>query len=378
MSAWDEYPEDYRAWEVQAILKAARAGECISVVGLSGSGKSNLLGFVAQRFRTGPGLRFVLVDCNRLEEPAVDAFLRLVWRTLEGGQASVSYERGSADKALAALETAVEHILAESGQKLCLLLDRFDVLTGTAAFPMIASNLRALRDAFKYQLCYVTATRHALDAHTELAELFFRRTLWLGPLSSDDARWSARRDLQRLGVQGWNETTLERLVELTWGYPSLLRAGCEALADGFEPLTLERLSEHSAVQQRVAEFWADGPRLDELQQAKLTGQPLLGDGLQSAHQANTVDSMRGAAFDRTVLTAKENLLLGHLMAHTGQVCEKDDLIRAIWPEDVIFEQGIRDESLAQLVRRLRVKVETNPAEPKYIHTVPGRGYMFRG
>jgi DNA-binding response OmpR family regulator len=52
-------------------------------------------------------------------------------------------------------------------------------------------------------------------------------------------------------------------------------------------------------------------------------------------------------------------------------------VHAVWPEDVIYEQGVRDESLAQLVRRLRVKIELDPNEPHFIHTIPGRGYMFR-
>jgi DNA-binding response OmpR family regulator len=52
------------------------------------------------------------------------------------------------------------------------------------------------------------------------------------------------------------------------------------------------------------------------------------------------------------------------------------LIRAVWPEDRIFERGIRDDSLAQLVRRLREKIEPLPSTPRHIHSVPGRGYRF--
>ena len=59
------------------------------------------------------------------------------------------------------------------------------------------------------------------------------------------------------------------------------------------------------------------------------------------------------------------------------MCEKDDLIRAVWPEDALYERGIRDDSLAQVVRRLREKIEADPSAPQYIQTVPGRGYRFR-
>jgi DNA-binding response OmpR family regulator len=93
-------------------------------------------------------------------------------------------------------------------------------------------------------------------------------------------------------------------------------------------------------------------------------------------QINLLMRARGPRFDTTQLTAKENLLLGYLSARPAQVCSKDDLVRAVWPEDRVYERGVRDDSLAQLVRRLREKIEPDPATPRYVHTVAGRGYRF--
>jgi two-component system response regulator SaeR len=70
------------------------------------------------------------------------------------------------------------------------------------------------------------------------------------------------------------------------------------------------------------------------------------------------------------------LLLEYFRVHPNQVCEKDELIRGVWPEDKIYERGIRDDSLAQLIRRLREKIEPDPSNPQRIHTVPGRGYRY--
>ena len=213
-----------------------------------------------------------------------------------------------------------------------------------------------------------------MDARNELAELFFGHSTWLGPLSKSDALWSAKRDALRFRKKdlAWSEETLERLVSLSWGYPSLLRAVCEAYADGAE-LTVEALRIHPAVQRRAAEFWADVPTSSALAHSHLQDHPFLVRP-QAIHESLPEF---GPSFDSSLLTAKENLLLEYLRAHPDQVCEKDDLVRAIWPEDVIFAQGVRDESLAQLVRRLRVKIEPDPAEPRYIQTIPGRGYRLR-
>jgi len=76
-------------------------------------------------------------------------------------------------------------------------------------------------------------------------------------------------------------------------------------------------------------------------------------------------------------TAKEKLLFDYLQSHPDEVCEKDAIIQSVWPEDQIFEQGVRDDSLAQLVRRLRKKIEPDPSNPTVIRTVPGRGYLFK-
>lgn len=52
-------------------------------------------------------------------------------------------------------------------------------------------------------------------------------------------------------------------------------------------------------------------------------------------------------------------------------------IDAVWPAEV-HAGGLRDDSLAQLVRRLRLKIEPDPSNPTRILTLPGRGYHFTG
>jgi DNA-binding response OmpR family regulator len=71
------------------------------------------------------------------------------------------------------------------------------------------------------------------------------------------------------------------------------------------------------------------------------------------------------------LTALEGRLLDCLMVNAGQVLTMDALIDHVWGPG----GGDRD-MLRQLVRRLRTKVEPDPAQPTYIKVVPGLGYGF--
>ena len=367
MSAWDVYPDNYREREINQLLAFTKAGESAAVIGLSGSGKSNLFGFMAQRAAgIYPEIKFVLIDCNRLMAASKEAFLLMARQTIAPEQDD-SY--ANSKDVLAALDRSLAALLNEHAG-VCLMLDRFDALYPVEDFSGLTGNLRALRDRYKYQLTYIVGARRPLDAQTELSELFFGRTLWLGPLSTSDARWSCKRDGQRLAGLGktvWDDRAMEKLVELSWGYPALLRAVCEAYANGAQ-LELSDMLDQPAVTRRVAEFWADEPTAKMIRLSGLTGQPLL----QASLPAGALKSV-----DLAELTAKEHQLLEYLRNHRDQVCTKDELIQAVWPEDVIFEQGVRDESLAQLVRRLRVKVEQNPTEPRFIQTVAGRGYIFR-
>lgn len=349
MSAWDAYPPDYRSAEVSAICSAVQAGECVFVVGLSGAGKSNLLGFLTNRMDHGSPA-FLLVDGNRAQPRTMEGLFQLLCRLLDGR------EETGAD-----LELLVGRRLSQAAGGLCLLFDRYDALP-EAERAAASGPLRALRDAYKYQLSYVIAARRPPDPADELAELFYANTIWLGPLAHADARWSAAQYARRRGLT-WDDALIDRLIELSWGYPSLLRACCEAVAQmpagtALEELEIDLLRAHPAVQRRVQEFWADAPDAADVRRSGLKDQPLL----SAAGPPVSAES--------PILTASEHRLLAYLQARPGEVCAKDDLIRAVWPEDRLID-GLRDDSLAQLIRRLRQKIG-----PQRIETLPGRGYRY--
>ena len=72
------------------------------------------------------------------------------------------------------------------------------------------------------------------------------------------------------------------------------------------------------------------------------------------------------------LTAKEFDLLAFLARHPRQVFSRQQLMNAVWGYEAAFETG----TVTVHVRRLREKLEHDPARPNWIETVWGVGYRL--
>lgn len=94
------------------------------------------------------------------------------------------------------------------------------------------------------------------------------------------------------------------------------------------------------------------------------------------HGDLTVDLDEMKVFNRNrpvELTYREFTLLVQLMRRPGHVFNRQQLLNEVWGYDYIGDERTVDVT----VRRLREKLELNPAEPEYIHTKRGAGYYFR-
>ena len=72
------------------------------------------------------------------------------------------------------------------------------------------------------------------------------------------------------------------------------------------------------------------------------------------------------------LTAKEFDLLELMALNPNKVYSRDHLLNAVWGYD--YPGDVRTVDVH--IRRLREKIESNPSEPKYVHTKWGVGYYF--
>src|SRR5688572_30683516 len=71
------------------------------------------------------------------------------------------------------------------------------------------------------------------------------------------------------------------------------------------------------------------------------------------------------------LTPKAFDTLLVLVQHASQVVEKEQLLREVWP-DIFVEEG----SLSHNIHGLRKVFGDDSSAPRYIETIPKRGYRF--
>ncbi len=76
--------------------------------------------------------------------------------------------------------------------------------------------------------------------------------------------------------------------------------------------------------------------------------------------------------DRIRLTQVEYAILKLFMTNPGRALSRDDILAAVWGRDYDGELKIVDVN----IRRLRIKIEDDTANPTYITTVWGFGYKW--
>ena len=92
----------------------------------------------------------------------------------------------------------------------------------------------------------------------------------------------------------------------------------------------------------------------------------------------TVDTDKGTVTkhgQEIFLSALEYRLLLIFLNHRGQILSRNRLLEEIWDSAGDF---VSDNTLTVYIKRLRDKIEADPAQPEIIKTVRGLGYRMEG
>jgi len=444
------------------LLRLIGAGESCSIVAVSGVGKSNLLRQLMdpaiREYLVGysmPEYRTIMLDGNALPltleqgvaerakvvgEQVVDGH---VWQSIEHAfydavLGQVASQHGVSDsiqqqirRHAACLSLYAPHELFESvvvpamqlffsepELHLAIIIDHFDEPFKLWPSRLLVS-LRALRDRFKYRLCWVVATRKELTVlrehlaeYEEFHELVAPNVLWLKPFEPGDAAIALNELIER---RGWDipEDIKHRLIEITGGHFGLLRSSAIVWAEGRvnkkgNEVSIGDLLSHPNIKRECQKIWEsvtqaelnalaalalrpttniDPQLLDRL---LLKGLALLDNGrirlfcqlfrdfTRTLSPPFTVDEATHSVTIEGVLYQLTNLefrLFRFMMGRSAHTCTRDEIIENVYGEK--FQGDIDNSRVDALVERLRRKIELDPSDPHLIVTVRGLGYTLR-
>ena len=249
---WFQFPATYRETEARMLARWIGAGESSSVIGITGVGRTTFLEFLSYRLDAlqqylAPHLRQVIlipVDLNNLPDDQLSTFYRILLRSFNeqndrfkpSMQQTIHelYRKVEATQDPFLSQSALRELLTlfhDQEIRIVLVMNRFDSFCETAT-PQMTATLRGLRDSFKGTLSYIMGmTREIMylsegESIKPLQGILDTHICWVGPLAEADARHMIQRQTQYLN-EPIPEAAMTHLLQLSGGYPSLLRVLCD-------------------------------------------------------------------------------------------------------------------------------------------------------
>jgi hypothetical protein len=308
---------------------------------------------------------------------------------------------------------------------LVLILDEFDDLFRNLP-PWPFRQLRALYDALQAKLLYITGTSYLLEELRggtdtyEFRELFHLHTNILRPLTAEDSKRFVSYLSEKQGVAISDENS-SWLIDMSGGHPGLLARVFSLQSAGKDELTgplpvaeadlnLERpiqkecwrlwseLEYEQAGLRTLVEQGAEALSPEQRQALELKGMVAPGDGdgvvifspifgafVEQELSAQSQAVVKGLRCDFNTgqiwvddhevtlqLSEPQRKLVTFLYQKAGTVCSYDDIAVGVWG----IGEGVSPGAIYELVKRVRQKVEPDWKNPRYIVTVPGKGYRL--
>jgi hypothetical protein len=271
----------------------------------------------------------------------------------------------------------------------------------------------------------VTATSRHLDrlrgdAETyEFRELFHGHTRLLRPLSLEDLRQVVAEHAAERGMPV-EADLVELAARLSGGHPGLLGHVCRRVADGESvrpwPLGAAAWLEDPAIESECWRLWAEleelereallvlvadgesalaaGPRaslaakglvLEQAGERLRVFSPLFQAYVQGLCPGHEESPPTGVRCDLTTgqiwvdgrertgeLSQRQRALLRCLYQRGSGVCTFDEIRDAVWQTPV----GVTPGMIYELVKRVRIKIEADWKQPRYLISVSGEGYRL--
>ncbi len=420
------YPENTRFEELEKILSFVKKGASCQLIGLPGTGKSNLLGLLSYNRivrlkhlgENQKWFHFVYMDFSEVKKRnaadvikfmIVSLSYSLSERNLKESEKIrffLSEVKNLEDELILfqALKKSIDYLSIERELTVVFLFDRFDQYTPNISEEFF-SNLKILRNRAKYRFACVFSLNRELpelvDPYvlSEFYEFVAENTVYLKLLDEPGLVFRLSY-LEKIAGKKLGSGLQEKILKETAGHGKLTRLSWEAiLSESKRVADLSAfLISKKSIRGALFEIWNSlmpeeqkdltrSARNEFLEKIGLTKDGKITISLLERFMKELPEQPQAKiSFDsgkNEIVKGSENLteklspsefrLLRFLLTNRGRICEKDEIIQNVW-RDTKTITGVTDQALDQIIYRLRKKIEDDPENPRFIQTIKGRGY----
>ncbi|MBI4037505.1 winged helix-turn-helix domain-containing protein [Candidatus Curtissbacteria bacterium] len=411
-------PIDHRKDEIGKVLDFVTTGKFCQLVCLPGAGKATVLRLLAHNrplLKSHLGekegsARFAYINMLGLSDYSEAGIAKLLIVALD----KTPHKTGDPLMLKKQLTEAVNQLSLKNINTV-LLFDHFDEYQNRLSRSFF-QTLKDLKSSAKYKFSVVFATRRDLkdlidpEILKDYYDFFIDNTIYL-KVQDKSALESLFTQIETVFNKKLVKDVREKIISLTGGHVKLTKVLAEIYLRGNDQFESETLLLNPIVQAALFEIWlaqtaheqqaliditqsskdVDASVLDSFKKFNLLDGdnkitvPLFAQfikkrGPELSHQKitfnpDTKEITKGTTIISDLLSPQEYRLLRFLIGNRGRIVERDEIIKAVWPEAKSAE-GISDEAIDQMIFRLRKKIEDEPNNPGHILTVKGLGIRF--
>ncbi len=418
------YPPRFRKQDVKKLSQQINKRRNVVLIGMKRVGISNFLRFflyhpgISETYLNSDKHIFVPVDLNDLVEREIYPFWVLTFKRISDSIEKSGLPNEVKNQIEAYFLDSIQSqdlfltidnlrkslvFLTEKGYLPTLFLIRFDRMKG-ALTPELFSNFQGLIDATHQKLSYVFTSDHSLDqlepaVFNKQAVSVFSDKLFIKPAEKSDSKIIFDSSIKQYNLKLKSDLS-KQLLKFVDGHTQYLLFALISISENPSEIKPVELFDFLKNDERIAlqseELWETlSQREQEILIKVLEKQELSSDEIKDAsYLINTgfFDLENYEIFnsiftyfvkikneemkkDRsaTELSKKEHLLLSFLETKKNDVCEREEIIDAVWPEAESL--GVTDWAIDRLIARVRTKLleYNNNYE---IVTVKTRGYKL--
>jgi len=418
------YPISFRQKDAAALGSQLKNRSSVVLIGMKRVGISNFLRFflnhkeIAKTYiADGNSHLFIAVDLNDMVEREIFPFwiltLKRILDSVENSSLKAQTKKYIERLFLDSMQSKDTFLTIESVKKSLTKITeenilptvffiRFDRLKEIVT-PELFANLQGLKDAADQKVSYVfTSFRGLTDiapsVFTKSSISLFAQNMYIKPAEAKDAKiiFETYMDKYRLSLSDSLEKSLFEIID---GYIQYLQLALISFKEsGVKLKNKEEIFDFLATDERITlqseELWESLNNSEQNVLLKLEKKqnisseerksasylwdsgfvaekniifsPLFGYYLQEKQLTNK----NTANID---LSKKENLLFSYLKDRVGNICEREEIVQAVWAE--VEEFGVSDWAIDRLVARLRVKLKSQKSKFE-IQTIKTRGYKM--